>query len=126
MDAIIRLSEKLGLPEPLTTLEFRLALDELDEVDLIAMAGCTLATKPGESNWVEQEGGLPEYICEIARSIHTKRGKSISNSIQIAVGMVKRWAKGVGDVNADTRAKAAAAVASWEKKKASARAKPNK
>lgn len=100
-------------------LEMKLALQEVDNSDVLTLAGCSLATSPGKSdNWVEQEGGLPEYICEVARSI-MKGGKSKSNAIQIAIGTIKRWAKGVGDVNADTRAKAAAAVAQWEKMKAS-------
>lgn len=93
------------------------------DMDAMKLARCSLDRNPGKSNWVEDQGGLPQYICEIARSIHTKRGKSISNAIQIAVGVVKRWAKGVGDVDADTRAKAAKAVAQWEAKKAKARAK---
>lgn len=102
---------------------FLMAKAELDDEDLILAAGCTLDRHPGKKNWVEETGGLPEYICEIARSIHRKRGKTISNAIQIAVGVVKRWAKGVGDVDADTRVKAAKAVAQWEAKKAAARAK---
>jgi hypothetical protein len=44
----------------------------------------------------------------------------------MAIGIVKRWAAGAGKVTAETRAKAAAAVAEWEKLKASARARPNK
>ena len=104
-------------------LEMRMAQQEVTNEDVLTLAACSLDTHPGEKNWVEEAGGLPEYICRIARSISTKRGKSISNAIQIAVGVVKRWAKGVGDVDADTRAKAAAAVAQWEAIKAKAHAK---
>lgn len=111
--------------EAVWQLEERLALSALDVMDIVMAAGCSLERKAGK-NWVEEEGGLPEYICEVARSIHEKRGKSIQNAIQIAIGTIRRWAKGVGDVNADTRAKAAAAIAEWDKKRASARAKPNK
>ena len=89
----------------------------------VSLAGCTLDRSPGKSNWVEEEGGLPEYICEVARSIAAKRGKSISNAIQIAVGVVKNWASGQGEVNADTRAKAAKAVAQWTAMKARAKAR---
>jgi hypothetical protein len=87
-----------------------------DEVDLIRLAGCTLDRSPG-SNWVQESGGLPEYICRIARAIH-RSGKPISQSISIAVSRVKKWAAGADDVDADTRAKAAKAVAQWEALKA--------
>ncbi len=84
-----------------------------DEIDLlIALAGCTLNKKPG-SNWVEDNGGLPEYICRIARAI-IRTGKSDSQAIAIAVSRVKKWAAGADDVDADTRAKAAKALAQWE------------
>jgi hypothetical protein len=97
--------------------------EETDGFDFVALAGCTLARVPGKQNWLEEVGGLPEFICEVARSIHEKRGKSISNAIQIAVGVVKNWASGQGDVNPDTRAKAARAVAEWNAKRARAKAR---
>lgn len=93
-----------------------------DEVDLIAaLAGCSLDEKPG-TNWVQSNGGLPEYICRIARAIK-KTGKTTSQAIAIAVSRVKKWAAGADDVDADTRAKAAAALAEWEKLKAKSHAK---
>lgn len=88
----------------------------------VSLAGCTLE-RSAKTNWVEEEGGLPEYICEVARAIATKRGKSISNAIQIAIGTVKNWASGQGEVNADTRAKAARAVAEWTAMKTRAKAR---
>lgn len=91
-----------------------------DELDLIvSLAGCTLNEKPGK-NWVEKEGGLPDYICRIARAIK-KTGKSTEQAIAIAVSRVKKWAAGGDDVDADTRAKAAKALAQWEKLKAKAK-----
>ncbi len=87
-----------------------------DELDLIvAFAGCSLDEKPG-SNWVQDGGGLPAYICQVARAIK-KSGKSTSQAIAIAVSRVKLWAGGGGDVDADTRAKASKALAQWEKLK---------
>lgn len=100
-------------------LEAKLALDP---EDIVALAGCSLAKTPGKDNWVDKAGGLPEYICEIARGI-MRSGKSTSNAIQIAVGQVKNWASGQGDVDADTRAKAAKAVAQWTAMKAKSKAK---
>ncbi len=93
-----------------------------DEIDLIVeLAGCSLDESPG-SNWVQKNGGLPEYICRIARAIK-RTGKTTSQAISIAVSRVKKWAAGADDVDADTRAKAAAAVAEWEKLKTKNKAK---
>lgn len=70
----------------------------------------------GPDNWVEKAGGLPSYIERIAKHIHSDSGLSISHSIASAVNRVKvLCAKG--------NAQACAAVASWEKKKASTRIK---
>jgi len=87
---------------------------------IVAFAGCSLDEKPG-SNWVQDVGGLPEYICEIARAIK-RSGKSTSQAVAIAVSRVKVWATGKG-VDKDTQAKAAKAVAQWEAKKKKSKAK---
>lgn len=92
-----------------------------DELDLIVeFAGCSLDESPG-SNWVEKAGGLPNYICRIAKAIK-RTGKSTSQAIAIAVSRVKKWATGVG-VDKDTQAEAAAAVAEWEKLRVKSHAK---
>lgn len=101
-----------------------------NEQDLIiALAGCSLAVSPGEKdNWIEKSGSggkggqLPEYICRIARAI-MRSGKTRSQAISIAVSRVKKWSAGGDNVNADTRAKAAKAVAQWESMKAKNKAK---
>lgn len=64
---------------------------------------------------------MPEYICEIARAI-ARGGKDLDSAIPIAVSRCKVWATGKG-VDSKTQAKAAAAVAEWEAKKARADAK---
>lgn len=73
------------------------------------------------SNWVARVGGLPAYIQNVAKGI-MKSGKSESQAIQMAIGVVKRWAKGLGKVSAEVRAAAAKAVAEWEAKKAQSHA----
>lgn len=73
------------------------------------------------SNWVARGGGLPAYIQHIAHDLVEKRGKSESQAIQMAIGIVKRWARGGGKVDANTRAAAAKAVAEWERLKARAK-----
>jgi hypothetical protein len=100
-------------------------LSDSDFQHIIYLAGCTLAKKPGKNNWLEEDavGGLPDYICRIARAINRDDpSKSISSVIAIAVGRVKTWARGGGSVNADTKAKAAKALAEWETKKKAAKA----
>lgn len=72
-------------------------------------------------NWVDDVGGLPSYIKRISDALQRK-GMDESRAIATAVNTVKRWAEGGGDVHADTRAKAAAALAEWEAKKAKAHA----
>ncbi len=99
--------------------------DNSDSDLILYMAGCTLAKVPGNNNWLEEKqvGGLPEYICRIARAIHrSDASKTISQVIAIAVSRAKAWAAGGGGVKADTRAKAAKAVAEWEAKKKAAKA----
>lgn len=86
-----------------------------------AGAGCSLDSSPGE-NWVEKSGGLPSYICKIAKGV-MKSGKSKSSAIAIAVSRVKKWAAGGDGVDADTVAKSAKAVAQWEALKAKNKAK---
>lgn len=84
----------------------------------------SLERSPGKAdNWVEKSGGLPAYIDKIARTLHHERGMTISRAIATAVSMCKRWAAGTGNVNADTRAKAAAAVAQWEAKRVASKAR---
>lgn len=88
-----------------------------------------LERKPGgPDNWVERAGGLPKYIERIAKHLHYEKGFSISRAIATAVKTVMRWARmgkvaKYGDpnhkhVSAKTAALAAAAVASWEAKRA--------
>lgn len=75
------------------------------------------------SNWVQNEGGLPKYIEDIALAIMRSTGYPREKAIPIAINRVKRWAAGLDGVKADTQAKAAKALAQWEKMKASAKAK---
>jgi hypothetical protein len=81
-------------------------------------------------NWVEDVGGLPEYIDTIADAIRRKNPQmSEGHTIAIAVNAVKKMCAtgdinfpGDQDVNPGSRAAACAAVAEWEEKKARAKA----
>lgn len=91
--------------------------NESELIMLLAAAGpCSLDSSP-KKNWVEKAGGLPNYICHVAKGI-MKSGKSKGTAIAMAVSTMKRWVVGGDKVNADTRAKAAAALAEWEALKA--------
>ncbi|MCU0296964.1 MAG: hypothetical protein MUF33_00425 [Candidatus Nanopelagicales bacterium] len=81
----------------------------------------SLASKPGDDdNWIERAGGdLPSFVRAIAHAL-IRQGRPKSQAIAIAIGTIKRWAAGGGDVTAATRAKAAKAVAEWEALKAKA------
>lgn len=96
---------------------------------LLLARGCSLATSPGnKDNWIERSGpggkggSLPNYICKVAKGI-MRSGKTRSQAIAIAVSRMKKWAAGGSDVNADTRAKAAKALAQWQALKAKNKAK---
>lgn len=96
--------------------------NENDLVMLLAAAGpCSLDSSP-KKNWVERAGHLPNYICHIAKAV-MRGGRSKGQAISIAIGRCKVWAAGGGGVNADTRAKAAKAIAQWEALKAKNAAK---
>lgn len=74
-----------------------------------------------KKNWVEESGGLPKYIEDIAVALHEKRGMDISRAIAVAINRCKMWAAGGADVDPDTRAKAAKAIIEWEALRAKAK-----
>ena len=82
-------------------------------------SSASLAEKPGnDDNWIEKKGGnLPPYVRKVARGI-MKSGKTKSQAIAIAISRIKKWAAGGDNVDADTKAKAAKALAEWEALKA--------
>lgn len=92
-----------------------------DDADLIVALG-KLDWSP-KKNWVEDEGGLPKFIEDIALALIRDHGYARERAIATAVSRVKRWAAGGGDVKPETQAKAAKALASWEAMKARAKAK---
>lgn len=83
-----------------------------------------------KKNWIEEEGGLPDFIERIAVHLVAKgmpRAQAIATAINTckkwcATGEVHQW-RGVQIINSGSRAQACAAVARWEQMKASARAK---
>lgn len=92
-----------------------------------------LPTKPGrDDNWIETTDppGLPRYIDCRARAIYhegpVKGSEGVSRAIRLAVGVTRDEAEGRRDVTPKTRAMARAAIAIWDRKRAQARATPNK
>lgn len=98
-----------------------MSIEDYDLIVTLGAGGCSLNRSP-RSNWVEKNGGLPGYICQIARAINGGKGHDVSSSIAIAVSRAKAWAHGANKVTPKTQAKAAAAVAQWEALKAHAHA----
>lgn len=70
-------------------------------------------------NWVTRVDGLPLYARAIAQAL-IRRGHSESEAIRLAIGTIRNWAEGKEHVTAATRARAVAALAEWERKKAQA------
>jgi hypothetical protein len=92
-----------------------------------------LPTKPGpDDNWIETTDppGLPKYIDCRARAIYWSGSATgpaaVSRAIRIAVGVTEDEAAGKRNVTAKTKALAAAAIVIWNRKRAQARATPNK
>lgn len=102
------------------------AADAVPEGDVLSAEAQTKGSRasldrsPGK-NWVESTGELPGYIREVARAVSDRRGVPLDRAIPIAIATIRRWATGGGDVTAETRVKAAAALAAWEALKAKAR-----
>lgn len=90
--------------------------DDYSLVVLLATSSGSLDRSP-KKNWVENSGGLPPYIRKLARAIE-RSGKPLSSAIAIAISRTKKWAAGGDNVDADTRAKSAKAIAQWEALKA--------
>lgn len=98
-----------------------------EAADSVAKA---MTPKPGgrspKRNWIENtepdgKGHLPPYVQHIYQAIE-KRGVPRSKAIQIALGKVEKWSKGIGNVDAGTRAAARIAWAQWQALKAKNRA----
>lgn len=100
-----------------TSLELSMFEDVLDDVEL-----GRLNWSP-KVNWVEANGDLPKFITDVALGIMRGTGYPRERAIPIAISRIKVWARGGGGVNADTVAKAAAALAAWEALKAKAAAR---
>lgn len=90
--------------------------EEYDFIISLASSSASLDESPN-ANWVENSGGLPPYVRKIARGI-MKSGKTKSQAIAIAISRIKKWAAGGDDVDADTRAQSAKALAQWQSLKA--------
>lgn len=81
---------------------------------------CSLAKDPGDpgANWVSESGGLPPYICNVAKHIK-EDGHTTSEAIAMAVSQIKKW---IADpkTTPETKSKASAAIADWESKRGQA------
>jgi hypothetical protein len=101
--------------------EEQLALHESVQTAALSSTPSPFSTST-TSNWIARVGGLPAYIQNVAKGI-IKSGKTESQAIQMAIGVMKNWASGRGKVSPEVRAAAAKALAQWEAKKAASHAK---
>ena len=100
------------------SLELSTQEEDLDDIEL-----GRLNWSP-RKNWIEiVNGDLPKFITDVAIGIMKGTGYPRERAIPIAISRIKVWARGGGGVNADTVAKAAAALAAWEALKAKAAAR---
>ena len=100
------------------SLELSMLEEDLDDIEL-----GRLNWSP-RKNWIEiVNGGLHPYLEKITIGIMKGTGYPRERAIPIAISRIKVWARGGGGVNADTVAKAAAALAAWEALKAKAAAR---
>ena len=98
-----------------TSLELSMLKEDLQDIEL-----GRLNWSP-QKNWIEiVNGDLPKFITDVALGIMKGTGYPRERAIPIAISRIKVWARGGGGVNADTVAKAAAALAAWEALKAKA------
>lgn len=101
-----------------------------EDLDLILLAADSLqkasTPEPVGPNPLWHKHGpqwhLPYYIQHVANAL-IENGHSESNAIQMAVGVVRRWASGGGHVDKNTRAAASKAISEWEHLKSAAHAK---
>lgn len=75
--------------------------------------------------WHTPGAHLPSYVRMVANAL-VGAGHDRSKAIQMAIGVLRNWASGQGNVRPQVRAAAAKAVAEWESMKALARATPNR
>ncbi len=82
-------------------------------IETLNLDASLVPNKPNKTNWVEKSGGLPKPIADMAGDLISEAGMSTSHAIATAVNQARKLcAKGNG--------KYCSAIASWEKKKASA------
>lgn len=111
--------------EAVVSEELKLSVIAQLQLELIQLTAkgeepCSMAKNPGHpgDNWVTESGGLPAYICNVAKHMP---GPGTSAKIAEAVSTVKKW---IADphTSAETKAKASAAIADWERKRGMAHA----
>jgi hypothetical protein len=81
-----------------------------------------LGTPGGPGLWKHKGWELPNYITNIAKGIMESGQLDKSRAIEIAVGKVRDWAEGKGNVSPEVRAAAVKAIAEWEALRARAKA----
>ena len=74
--------------------------------------------------WNQPGLQLPAYIQNVVKGI-MKSGKSRGEAIPIAIGRIRGWAGGQGNVSPEVRAASAKAIAEWDAERARTKGKKN-
>lgn len=69
---------------------------------------------------------LDPFIRQVAHALMREHGKTKSQAIRMAIGVIENWASGRGDVRPQVRAAAVRAIARFRASAAKARAIPNR
>lgn len=98
-----------------------MAADFLDFAGVCTGPGPCDTTPTGTGkNWVTKAGGLPPYIRAVIHAFKRK-GVPEQDAVQRAIGVIRDWAAGKGNVTAATQARAVKALAEWEALRTKAR-----
>jgi hypothetical protein len=103
--------------------EVRPSLDFAAAADSLAKASTPdpIGKPGGPGLWHHKGMELPPYAQHIAKAL-MKNGHPEGEAIAIAIGSMKRWARGGGNVDPGTKAAAAKGLGDWAKVRAEAHA----
>ncbi len=113
--------------QPLRAAQLRAAAAEARKsLELSAQTGMLAATpaprgKPGGPGLFGEKGNkLPNYIEQVVKGL-IDGGMPSARAYPVAIGKIRDWAEGKGNVKPEVRAASASAIAEWDAKRAKAR-----
>lgn len=102
------------------------AIDLSARTPALAVTPSPWGSPSGPGLWKHKGWQLPDYVEQVSKGIwKSGRATSESQAIQMALGVLRRWASGAGKVTPEVRAASAKAIADFEALKARAHAHAN-